>query len=114
MIIEKGKTLNGYAKNELKDSPNLVGGGYLTFFVSAIKNTIVKNIILNMYLPITTTSHPNDKYRNKVAYPPSFYTVFSLAFSQISPTKTLYNIYYVISTYFYKNFNVFNIKTTLT
>ena len=65
--IEKGKTSNGYAKNELKDSPNLVGGGYLTFFVSAIKNTIVKNIILNMYFPITTTSSPDYKHRNKVA-----------------------------------------------
>ena len=64
---KKGKTSNGYAKNELKDSPNLVGGGYLTFFVSAIKNTIVKNMILNMYFPITTTSHPNYKHRNKVA-----------------------------------------------
>ena len=64
---KKGKTSNGYAKNELKDSPNLVGGGYLTFFVSAVKNTIVKNIILNMYFIITTTSNPNYKYRNKVA-----------------------------------------------
>ena len=59
MTIEKGKTANGYAKNELKDSPNLVGGGYLTFFASAIRNTIVKNIILNMYFPITTTSSPD-------------------------------------------------------
>ena len=67
MNIEKGKISNGYAKNELKDSPNLVGGGYLTFFVSAIKNTIIKNIILNMYFPITTTSSPDYKYRNKVA-----------------------------------------------
>ena len=67
MNIEKGKTSNGYAKIELKDSPNLVGGGYLTFFVSAIRNTIVKNIIFNMYFPITTTSSPNYKYRNKVA-----------------------------------------------
>ena len=57
--IEKGKASNGYAKNELKDSPNLVGGGYLTFFVSAIKNTIVKNIIFNMYFSITTTSFPD-------------------------------------------------------
>ncbi len=64
---EKGKTSNGYAKNELKDSPNLVGGGYLTFFVSVIKNTIIKNIILNMYFPITTTSSPDYKHRNKVA-----------------------------------------------
>ena len=65
--IEKGKTSNGYAKNLLIDSPNLVGGGYLTFFVSAIKNTIVKNIIFNMYFPITTTSSPDYKYRNRVA-----------------------------------------------
>ena len=65
--IEKGKTSNGYAKNELKDSPDLVGGGYLTFFVSAIKNTIVKDKILNMYFPITTTSPPNHRHRNKVA-----------------------------------------------
>ena len=32
------------------------GGGYLTFIVSTIKNTIVKNIILNMYFFIVTTS----------------------------------------------------------
>ena len=58
MIIEKGKTSNGYAKNELKDSPNLVGGGYLTFFVSVNKNTITKIKILIMYFFITTTSLP--------------------------------------------------------
>ena len=31
MKIEKGKTSNGYATIVLKDSPNLTGGGYLTF-----------------------------------------------------------------------------------
>ncbi len=31
-------------------------GGYLTFIESVIKNTIVKNKILNMYFFITTTS----------------------------------------------------------
>ncbi len=67
MNIEKGKTSNGYAKRDILDSPNLTGGGYLTFFVSAIRNTIVKNIILNMYFPITTTSFPDYKCRNKVA-----------------------------------------------
>ncbi len=50
-----------------KIAPTLAGGGYLTFFVSAIKNTIVKNIILNMYLIIATTSFPDYAYRNKVA-----------------------------------------------
>ncbi len=64
IIIERGKTSNGYAVGLILDSPNLVGGGYLTFFVSAIKNTIVKNIILNMYFNIATTSFPDYKYRN--------------------------------------------------
>ncbi len=63
----KGKTSNGYAKNELKDSPTLAGGGYLAFFASVIRNTIVKNIILNMYFPITTTSFSDYTCRNKVA-----------------------------------------------
>ena len=59
MIIEKGKTSNGYAKYELKDSPNLVGGGYLTFFVSVNKKTTTKIKILIMYFLITTTSYPD-------------------------------------------------------
>ena len=58
MCKGKGKTSNGYAKNRLyfQDSPNLVGGGYLTFCVSVSKNTIVKIKILIMYFRITTTS----------------------------------------------------------
>ena len=49
------------------DSPYLAGGGYLTFFVSVIKNTIVRNIILNMHFLITTTSFPDFECRNLVA-----------------------------------------------
>ena len=48
------------------DSPNLVGGGYLTFFVSAIKKITIKNIVLNMYFPIATTSFPMQQ-ENKMA-----------------------------------------------
>ena len=59
MRIEKGKTSNGYANHELKDSPDLTGGGYLTFFVSVNKNTITKIKILIMYFFITTTSIPD-------------------------------------------------------
>ncbi len=41
------------------DSPDLDGGGYLTFTVSVIKNTITKTIILVMYFIATTTSNPD-------------------------------------------------------
>ena len=45
MIIEKGKTSNGYANNSLFSKIALHWrGGYFTFIVNAIKNTIVKNI----------------------------------------------------------------------
>ena len=47
--VEKGKTSNGYATIALKDSPDLAGGGYLTFCASAIKNTIINQKVLNMY-----------------------------------------------------------------
>ena len=43
------------------------GWRYFTFIVNAIKNTIVKNIILNMYFNIATTSFPDYMYRNQVA-----------------------------------------------
>ena len=60
MIIEKGKTSNGYANNSLFSKIALHWrGGYFTFIVNAIKNTIVKNIILSMYFFIATTSIPD-------------------------------------------------------
>ena len=52
----KRQDLKRLCQVDFLDSPDLTGGGYLTFFVSAIKNTIVKNIILNMYFNIATTS----------------------------------------------------------
>jgi len=57
MNIEKGKTSNGYAKvgYYCKNNRTLAGGGYFTFIVNVIKNTIVRNNILSMYT-ITTTS----------------------------------------------------------
>ena len=65
MIIEKGKTSNGYANNSLFSKIALHWrGGYFTFIVNAIKNTIVKNIILSMYFFIATTSF------RSVAQPP--------------------------------------------
>ena len=59
MIIEKGKTSNGYAKMTLLDSPNLTGGGYLTFCVSTIKKIIVSINTLNICFLIVTTSLPD-------------------------------------------------------
>ena len=67
MNIEKRQDLKRLCQVSFLDSPNLTGGGYLTFSVSAIRNTIIKNIILNMYFPIATTSFPDYMYRNKVA-----------------------------------------------
>ena len=49
--IEKGKTSNGHAKEFNYFSNNAiasVGWRYFTFIVNVIKNTIVKNKILNM------------------------------------------------------------------
>ena len=60
MIIEKGKTSNGYANNSLFSKIALHWrGGYFTFIVIAIKNTIVKIIYLSMYFFIATTSIPD-------------------------------------------------------
>ena len=56
MLIEKGKTSNGYAVKLLIKIALLGSGGYLTFFVSVNKNTITKIRILIMYFFITTTS----------------------------------------------------------
>ena len=68
MIIEKGKTSNGYAKKRLFSKIALHWrGGYFTFMVNVIKNTTTKNIILSMYFAITTTSFPDSVNRNKVA-----------------------------------------------
>ncbi len=50
MNIEKGRTLNGYAKIKVfkEIALTLVGGGYFTFTVNITKNTIMKIIILIM------------------------------------------------------------------
>ncbi len=58
MNIEKGRTLNGYAKIKVfkEIALTLVGGGYFTFTVNITKNTIMKIIILIMYFFIITTS----------------------------------------------------------
>lgn len=59
MKIEKGKTSNGYAKFELRGSPDLTCGGYLTFCVSTIKKITVSKNTFNMYFFIAATSFPN-------------------------------------------------------
>ena len=93
MIIEKGKTSNGRANLELifEIALTLASGGYLTFFVSVSKNTIIKIRILTMYFCITTTSSPDLRTGIKdVAQPPSFYTVFYLALSDFSDIDIIY------------------------
>jgi|GEM_PF-1604724 len=87
MTIEKGKTSNGYAAGLILDSPNLAGGGYLTFFVSAIKNTIVKNIILNMYFNIATTSFPDYKVQELGGITAQLLHCFQSYLYRISPTR---------------------------
>ncbi len=59
MKIEKGKTSNGYAKFELRGSPDLTCGGYLTFCVSTIKKITVSKNTFNVYFFIAATSFPN-------------------------------------------------------
>ena len=62
--VEKGKTSNGYATIALKDSPDLAGGGYLTFCVSTIKNIIAGVNTLNVCFLIATTFLPDYKCGN--------------------------------------------------
>ena len=78
MTIEKGKTSNGYAKWTYLDSPDLAGGGYLTFIVSVIKNTTTKIKILIMYLSITTTSFSDLKKSVRGWHNRPAFTLFSV------------------------------------
>ncbi len=58
IYIEKAKPQTVMPQSEFLDSPNLTGGGYLTFIVSVIRNTKTKITILSMYFFITITSFP--------------------------------------------------------
>ena len=95
MTIEKGKTSNGYAKWTYLDSPDLAGGGYLTFIVSVIKNTTTKIKILIMYLSITTTSFSDLKKSVRGWHNRPAFTLFSVLPFNIGLLRqiVLYNIF---------------------
>ena len=74
MKIEKGKTSNGYAKFELRGSPDLTCGGYLTFCVSTIKKITVSKIlsmcISSLQPPPFPTIGTGMKWHNRPAFTP--------------------------------------------
>ena len=55
----KRQDLKRLCQEELSDSPNLTGGGYLSFCVSTIKKIIVSINTRNICFSIVTTSFPD-------------------------------------------------------
>ena len=96
----RGKTSNGHANVELYDSPNLVGGGYLTFFVSVIKNTITKTKILIMYFFIATTP------LSSISLKHSFSIIYVRMRWHNRPVKKLFSIITFFQWYYILNFFV--------
>ena len=99
MNIEKGKTSNGYAKKNIVIKITLLAlDGWRYFFMDITKSNriIINEIMYSLSIAITPFFKRDDSITIQLLH--CFQSYLLLDF----PTKTLYNIFYIISTSFYK------------
>ncbi len=105
MIIEKGKTLNGYAISVLfmKNNADLwLSGRYFFMEITKSNRTIIKQIMYSLSIAVTS-------FLGDDGITAQLLHCFKSYLYRIAPTSTLYTIYLYISSKINKN--VDNVKT---